>query len=498
MRAQPACAAAVAGSALSTLDDRLAAEPAVSAVREALAGGVVDEAWIVGGGVRDALLGRSISDVDLAVRGEPERAARAVAKAIGGPAFKLSEAFGGWRAIHPSREWICDVTALHGDGIDADLARRDFTVNAMAVPVAGGELHDPHGGAADLEARIIRVLGGPSVERSSYADDPLRPLRLVRLATELGLTPDPDSERLTREAAPRVAEAAAERVWAELRRLIVSDRVMEGLELSDRLGITAVVLPELSSLHGVEQSHFHHLDVYDHTLEVLRQALELERDPEAVFRHLAAPLDALLREPFADELDRWQALRLGALLHDAAKPATRGVLPDGRVTFMGHDKVGAEMAGVACGRLRASDRLRQFLAGLTRNHLVLGFLVHERPLDRRTVYRYLERCEPVEVEVTLLSCADRLATRGKNADAAIAAHLDLARELMAEALTWRRDGPPDPPLRGDELAEALGIEPGPELGELLAQLREARFAGEVESAEEAIELARRLRVSPPG
>ena len=114
--------------------------------------------------------------------------------------------------------------------------------------------------------------------------------------------------------------------------------------------------------------------------------------------------------------------------------------PDGRVTFIGHDSVGAEMVAEICARLRASDRLRQFLAGLTRNHLVLGFLVHERPLDRRTVYRYLERCEPVEVEVTLLSCADRLATRGKNADAAIAAHLELARELMAEALAWRRDG----------------------------------------------------------
>ena len=338
----------MAGVELSALDDRLGAEPAVRAVREALAGGVVEEAWIVGGSVRDALLGRPIRDVDLAVRGEPERAARAVAKAIGGPAFKLSEAFGGWRALHPSRDWICDVTALHGDGIEADLARRDFTVNAMAVPVEGGELRDPQAGAGDLEAGVIRVLGGPSVEQSAYADDPLRPLRLVRLATELDLAPDPDTERLTREAAPLVAGAAAERVWAELRRLVVAERVMEGLELSDRLGVTAVVLPELSALHGVEQSHFHHLDVYDHTLEVLRQALELERHPERVFGELAEPLDALMREPFADELDRWQALRLGALLHDAAKPATRNVRPDGRVTFIGHDSVGAELVGEIC------------------------------------------------------------------------------------------------------------------------------------------------------
>src|SRR5207247_299310 len=144
---------------------------------------------------------------------------------------------------------------VHGDGIEADLARRDFTMNAIAVSIDGGEPLDPQGGAADLEARVIRVIGGPALEQSSYVDDPLRPLRLVRLATELDLQPDPDSERLTREAAPRVADAAAERVWAELRRLVTSERVIEGLELSDRLGITDVVLPELGALHGVEQSH---------------------------------------------------------------------------------------------------------------------------------------------------------------------------------------------------------------------------------------------------
>jgi putative nucleotidyltransferase with HDIG domain len=483
----------VAGVSLTTLDERLNAEPAVAAVREALGG---QEAWIVGGSVRDALLGRPISDVDVAVRGEPERAAKAVAKAIGGPAFQLSEAFGGWRAIHPDRTWVCDVTALHGEGIEADLARRDFTMNAIGVPVGGGEALDPHGGAQDLAAGVIRVLGGPALEQSSYADDPLRPLRLVRLATELDLEPDSDSERLTREAAPRVADAAAERVWAELRSLVSADRVIEGLELADRVGITAVVLPELSELRGVEQSHFHHLDVHDHTLEVLRQELFLESNLEDVFGDLAEPLDELLREPLADELDRWQALRFGALLHDMGKPATRGVRPDGRVTFMGHDKLGAEMVGEVCRRLRASEKLRQFLAGLTRNHLVLGFLVHERPLDRRTVYRYLHRCQPVEVEVTLLSCADRLATRGKNADAAIEAHLDLARELMVEALRWRREGPPEPPVRGDELARGLGITPGPELGSLLERLREARFTGEATTREEALELARKVREDP--
>jgi putative nucleotidyltransferase with HDIG domain len=201
----------------------------------------------------------------------------------------------------------------------------------------------------------------------------------------------------------------------------------------------------------------------------------------------------VLEESLADELNRRQALRLGALLHDVGKPRTRGMRPDGRVTFIGHDSLGEEMVRTVCRRLRTSDRLSRFLEGLTRHHLVLGFLVHRRPLSRRTVYRYLKATSPVEVEVTLLSCADRLATRGKNADTAITSHLDLARELMAEALEWRASGPPRPPLRGDELAAELGIEPGPELGRLLADLQEAAFAGEARSREEALAVARRLR-----
>jgi hypothetical protein len=158
--------------------------------------------------------------------------------------------------------------------------------------------------------------------------------------------------------------------------------------------------------------------------------------------------------------------------------------------------VGDEMIGTICRRLRTSDRLRAFLGALARHHLVLGFLVHSRPLSRRDVYRYLKHTSPVEVEVTLLSCADRLATRGAGAGDAIEAHLDLARELMAEALEWRAAGPPRPPLRGDELASELGIEPGPEVGELLSRLEEAAYAGEARSRDEALELARRLRENP--
>jgi poly(A) polymerase len=206
----------------------------------------------------------------------------------------------------------------------------------------------------------------------------------------------------------------------------------------------------------------------------------------------AVRLRRVLEEPLADELTRAQALRFGALLHDIGKPATRATRPDGRITFIGHDRLGERMIRSLCRRLRTSDRLARFLEGLTRHHLVLGFLVHERPLDRRQIYRYLARTTPVEVEVTLLSCADRIATRGRRADEATVAHLDLARELMHAALDWREHGPPKLPIRGDELAREIGIEPGPELGRLLAELTEAAYAGEVTTREDAVAAGRRL------
>ena len=476
---------------MTTLADRLAAEPPVRAVREALAGepGV----WIVGGTVRDALLGRPVTDVDLAVAGDPERAARAVAAAVRGPAFALSDSFGTWRTLDRRGGWICDVSPLQGDTIEADLGMRDFTVNAMAVPLAGGEPVDPHGGRADLEARVLRVLGPGAYER-----DPLRPLRLARLATELVLEPEEETERLTRSAAPAVTRASPERIFAELRRLVVSDRVLEGIALADRLGLVEAVLPEMGALHGVEQSHFHHLDVHDHTLEVLREQVALESGLEEVFGELAPRLRELLDAPLGDDLTRGQALRFGALFHDIGKPATRAVRPDGRITFIGHDAEGERMIGRICERLRTSAKVRDYLAALTRHHLVLGFLVHERPRPPRTVYRYLKRTSPVEVEVTLLSCADRRATRGKNAEAAIAAHLDLARELMAAALDWRAAGPPRPLIRGDELARELGVKPGPEVGQLVAELEEAQFAGEVATREQALDYARKVRENRTG
>jgi poly(A) polymerase len=458
----------------------------IEAVREALRG---ERAWLVGGAVRDRLLGRAVAgeDLDLALDGDARRAARRIARAAGGAAFELSDAFGGWRVVGPGQAWQVDITPLVGGTLESDLAARDLTVNAMAEPLAGGDLIDPYDGRTDLGARLLRM-----VSPAAFAADPLRVLRVARLACELDFAVDPATVAAAREHAPGLARVSPERIFAELKRIVACDRAPATLGLMDALGATAVVLPELDALRGVAQNRYHHRDVHGHTVEVLEASIALERDPaDALGEALAEPVRALLAEPLADGLTRGGGLRLGALLHDAAKPATRVELPGGRIGFPRHDIDGAAMARAALERLRASERLRAHVAALTRHHLRLGFLVHEAPLDPRTVYRYLRDTAPVAADVTLLSVADRLATRGRNADEAIARHLELARAVLPEALAERSGPAPVPLVRGDALARALEIPLGPRIGELLDAIAEARFAGEVCSAEEAVALARR-------
>jgi putative nucleotidyltransferase with HDIG domain len=471
-----------------TLSERLDSSPLVGITRRALADS--DGVWIVGGAVRDAVLGRNVTDLDLAVAGDPEYVVKAIAREGNGHTFELSAEFATWRAVARDRSWQVDATALRGETIESDLAARDFTLGAVAVPLAGGEPVDPFGGIVDLERGLLRVVG-----EDSFRADPLRLLRAARLAADLTLEIDPTTLDRARLDSARAAEPAGERQLAELRRLIGGPDPLRGVALLDELGLTAVVLPELEALRGVEQGPNHHLDVFGHTLAVLERTLEVESDLERFAGERAAETQGLLDEPLADEMSRGTALRFGALLHDIGKPATRGER-DGYVTFIGHDSEGAEIVAAICRRLRASGRLTRHLKALTQHHLRLGFLVHEAPLPPRRVHEYLRATEPVAADVTLLTVADRLSARGSGpfaTEEAIEAHLSLAQQMLAAALEWHRDGPPEPLLRGDELARELGLAHGPELGDLLADLEAAQYAGEVVDRHAAIEYLRRKR-----
>jgi poly(A) polymerase len=246
------------------LGERLAAAPAVRAAREALGD---EPAWIVGGAVRDAALDREVVDVDLAVAGEPRRAARALGNAIGGPSFELSSEFGSWRALAPDGGWHIDVSVVRGGAIKPDLAQRDFTANALAVALADPVAPpiDPHGGLADIEARRLRM-----VAPESFDADPLRVMRAARLAAGLGFELDPQTAAAARERAGNLEAVAGERQFAELRAMLSGPDAVGGFALLGDLGAAEAVLPELAALRGIEQTVYHHLDAYDHTIEVLR------------------------------------------------------------------------------------------------------------------------------------------------------------------------------------------------------------------------------------
>jgi poly(A) polymerase len=472
------------------LEDALAAAPSIAAARTALEEhpGPV---WIVGGAIRDALLGRPVADVDLAVEGgDEETAARAIARVAGGSAFRLSEEHATWRAVAPTDGWHVDVASLRADSLEDDLRARDFSVNAIALPLNGGEEIDPTGGIADAEARILRA-----ASERAFEEDPLRLLRACRLSTGLGLTIDPSTVELARRHADHAADPAGERQFAELREVVAGADPLGGIRLMEELAILPVVLPELETLRGVVQNPNHHLDVLGHTLAVLEEWLGIESDLSGFAGDLAPQVEDLLAEPLGDELTRRGGLRFGALFHDLGKPETRAE-GSGYVTFIGHDEVGARIIASICRRLRTSRALSAHLQGLALHHLRLGFLIHQRPLSRRAIYDYLVATEPVGVDVTLLTVADRLAARGEGPLAKpeiVQAHLDLAREMLRDALAWHRDGSPRPPVSGDELADELGLSPGPEMGRVLEELRAEAFTGEITSRTQALERARQLR-----
>lgn len=471
------------------LEDAARATTTVELVRRVEAALGEERAWVVGGAIRDAVMGREVDDLDLAVDGSPEAATRRVASALGGFAFELSSEFPTWRARDREGSWQVDFAAMRGGDIEADLGLRDFTVGAIAVDLVTGEGFDPHGGLADLDAGLVRAVGP-----RSFADDPLRLLRAARLVAQFGWQIDPETVDLGLETAPLAGEPAGERILAELCLMIAAPDAVAGLAAMDRLGLYGPVLPEVEALKGVVQGPNHHLDVYGHTIEVLEGVIRIESDLETFVGESAAGVRELLDEELADGVSRSAGLRLGALLHDCAKPQTR-TDSNGFISFRGHDSQGADAIRQIFGRLKSSNRLADYVAALARHHLILGFMVPQRPLDRHQVYRYLTHTDPVPIDVTLLTVADRLAARGTSSianDEMIAGHLQLASQMVADALEWRRTGPPAQFMPGDQLAAELGIEPGPDLGRVIDAIAEARYAGEIDSASEAVEFARRF------
>ncbi|GAA5159909.1 CCA tRNA nucleotidyltransferase [Ornithinimicrobium tianjinense] len=415
------------------------------------------ELALVGGPVRDAFLGRTSPDLDFTSSASPEQIEH-VLEAWADTTWDVGRAFGTigarrgdvvvevttYRADAYDPESRKPVVAF-GDNLEEDLVRRDFTVNAMALRLPDLTFVDPHGGLEDLQERALRTPHTPEV---SFSDDPLRMMRAARFAAQLRLVPAPEVLTAMSGMASRLSIVSAERVRDELVKLLLADDPRSGLELMVQTGLAEEVLPELPALQLEVDEHHRHKDVYEHSLTVLDQAIALEDPPEATG---------------ADEVPGPDlVLRLAALLHDIGKPATRRFEPGGGVSFHHHELVGARMARTRLRALRFDKDTVKAVSRLVELHLRFHGYGSGEWTDS-AVRRYVTDAGPLLGRLHKLTRSDST-TRNRRKAARLAASYDDLERRIERIRAAEELGAVRPELDGNQIAEILGIAPGPVLG----------------------------------
>lgn len=481
-------------------------------------------AYLVGGFVRDAFLGRATRDIDLAVKGDALSLAKELAEAVGGTFVLLDEAHTTARVVLPyerggegaaeKREMPrkqVDLSSFDGD-ISQDMARRDFTIDALALSLddalensgrdgSGGianknHLVDPFGGLADLAAATIRA-----VSNHSFQDDPARLLRAVRLAAQLGFSLDQDTHHLIQRDSHMLTTVAPERLRDELLKTLAESQASRYLHLMDNLGLLCRLIPELEAARGIEQPKEHYWDVLHHCLEtpgqVERVTTEKGRAGDETISH--APwipsLEAHFDEEVSDGHTRRTLIKLAGLLHDVSKPAAKTIEPSGRIRFFGHDTQGADVSQEILRRLRLSSRGIHLVSTMVRHHLRPTQMSQGVELPTpRAVYRYYRDLGEAAIDTLYLNMADYLAAKGPSIEIDDwHRHCHLIGHILHQGLD--QSGAPQKTPRlvdGNLLMKALGLPPGPLLGRLLEAIQEAYGAGEISTQEEALQMARRL------
>ncbi|MCS7281770.1 MAG: HD domain-containing protein [Anaerolineae bacterium] len=473
--------------------------------------------WPVGGSVRDALMGRARHDWDFAVEGDALGLARTVADTLGGAFYPLDEERDTGRVIlwREERRIELDFARLRGPDLESDLRGRDFTVNAIAVG-PGGELIDPTGGLADLQARLVRAIGP-----EAFDQDPLRMLRAVRLAAELGFRLEEQTSRWIAQRARELLRSSPERVRDEFVRILNAPSVAYYLQILDELGLMDFIIPEVDALREQQQTSPHRFNVWWHTLMTVEAAENilhilgvLRGEMETLYvdaptwawddvREMLEPFAALLtdhlRQPVAFRRYRRTLSILAALLHDIGKPltCTEEVKPGEEkivLHFYGHENVGARLAADRMRALRFSRAETDAVARMIRAHLRPSFLA-DAPggVTGRAAYRFFKATGESGVEVVLLALADHLSIWGPNLQPdRWERRLEAARRLLT--YYSERVGQKGQPrlVTGEDLMQELGLSPGPQIGRLLEAIQEAQAEGTIRTREEALDLARRM------
>jgi tRNA nucleotidyltransferase (CCA-adding enzyme) len=445
------------------------------------------ESWpaplaLVGGSVRDALLGRERFPLDL------DLVTPAPARKLGA-GFAVLDAEREIARVILADGLTLDIARQQGEHLEADLQRRDFTINAIAYSVNTRKLIDPWDGQGDLKRRELRA-----ISEANLRDDPLRVLRGYRQAAQLDFTIQSETRAMLIRCAPHLKQISAERVREELAYLIACERGADWLLAAHHDGVLVDWLPELKPLETIGSSGYHHLPLLEHTLEVVRQVDQAATD-------LADWLGAYLETVIVGQRTIRQLTKWAALLHDIAKPATQRRDPqtDQLLGFPNHEIVGAEMTATIFQRLKFSKDEERWVSTLVRHHLRPGQLSNYDPPSARAIYRLFRDLGNMLPALLVLAQADRRATLGpKVTEETLARASQLTETLLSRYFT------PDDPMAhpialvdGKLLMAELQLSPGPQIGKLLATLQEAQAIGEVQTRDQAFALARKLLESSP-
>ncbi|WP_299027716.1 hypothetical protein [uncultured Thermanaerothrix sp.] len=467
--------------------------------------------FLVGGALRDALLGKSSHDLDFAVSHEVHTVARTVADALGAALYIMDEEHETYRVLGRNKSgqpYTLDFSRLRGLRIEQDLRARDFTINAMAVDVSQPNvLIDPLKGSHDLREKRLRACS-----ESAFVDDPLRVVRGIRLANALKFHLLPETVTQLRQAVPLLDRVSAERKRDELFRMLEGEDIKTAFQLMDRLGILPYLLPELPLLKGVPQPSPHVFDVWEHTLATLDYLERLfallvadyneDKTASLVMGSTTLYLGRFrtqLISHYSTRLNPNRSLRallfLAAAYHDSGKPESAGAHPNGRLSFIGHERISQTYFEERARALALSNDEIEHGVKVVRHHMRIHHLANAREgLSRRATYRFFRDVGMAGIDICLLSLADTLATYHTTLPQEIwKQELAVCQQLM-EAWWHQQDSTIHPPalLRGNDLMAVLGLSPSPLIGRLLEAIREAQASGEINTREEALRLAQDL------
>lgn len=437
-----------------------------------------NKVYLVGGSVRDFLLDKTSLDRDLVVVDEDAGIfAKKVADFLGGILVPLDIENKIYRVVLPDKENYLDITNPVGGSIEKDLFRRDLTINAIAVNIRTCEVLDLTGGVSDLENKIIK-----GISKENFLDDPLRLLRIFRFYSILGFEIDNSLYEIVKHNTDLILKPAKERIEYELMKMFSGKYVVDALVKMDECGVLEVLFPFVKELKQVPKNSHHHLILFEHSLETIRQLENLYENAEPCVRQHFDKVDF-------GGFSRFAHLKLAAFMHDIGKFSTWTIEQDtGRHRFIKHEDVGSKMAGDILKNMKFSNKQISYITYIIKNHMYPSAVVSSPELSEKVMMRYVRKSEDNAIDNILIAQADRLSARGPEvSDEMVKENIDNLNNLLAFYLKTKDSLKPLPKLLdGNEVMQILNLQPSAKLGVVMKALHEAQISGDVTTKEDAV------------